>query len=289
LVLQGSAFAAGGLWVPSDQRYKKSIETIASPLETILKLKPSAYEYDTDKFPKKNFVKGKSYGFIAQDLQKTIPELVIADTAGMLAVNYDGIIPFLAGAIQEQEAKIQSILNPAQSKSIVKSSEDHNLLEQLNRLETSNQKQDSVIAQYQVEITDLKQFIQQQSLLLQAQTKELQTLKNCVQQSLNCVIEETPIPNSSNGTETPELGVNVPNPFSTFTEIPYYLPQYVKEARIIIKSTLGVTYKSYDNLPLGHQSLKVSLENLSAGTYIYSLEINGKEFQSKRMILTNHK
>ena len=48
------------------------------------------------------------FGFIAQDLQKLFPNLVIEDEQGFLAVNYVSLIPVLVGAIQEQQKILEA-------------------------------------------------------------------------------------------------------------------------------------------------------------------------------------
>lgn len=49
------------------------------------------------------------YGFLAQDIQKLFPDLVYKDSAGMLGVDYIGIIPLLVNALNEQETKITDL------------------------------------------------------------------------------------------------------------------------------------------------------------------------------------
>jgi hypothetical protein len=48
-----------------------------------------------------------SYGVIAQDIEKVLPELV-SDVDGIKNVNYDGIIAFLIEAIKELNKKLEN-------------------------------------------------------------------------------------------------------------------------------------------------------------------------------------
>ena len=48
-------------------------------------------------------------GFLAQDLEELIPEAVTTDSDGTKLVNYNTIIPVLAGAIQELEATVAAL------------------------------------------------------------------------------------------------------------------------------------------------------------------------------------
>lgn len=50
-----------------------------------------------------------TYGFIAQEVERVLPQLVTTTPDGLKALNYDGIIPFLVEAIKEQNAKIENM------------------------------------------------------------------------------------------------------------------------------------------------------------------------------------
>ena len=57
------------------------------------------------------------FGFIAQEIQKIYPNLVVEDEDGMLAIDYTGFIPLLveaykdlAGKVKEQEELIEALL-----------------------------------------------------------------------------------------------------------------------------------------------------------------------------------
>ena len=50
------------------------------------------------------------YGFIAQEVQNVLPELVCKiDDSGFLSVNYIEIIPFLVSKVQSQDKEIKSL------------------------------------------------------------------------------------------------------------------------------------------------------------------------------------
>jgi len=46
-------------------------------------------------------------GFIAQELEKALPNLVHTDEAGYKSVNYIGLIPLLTEAIKEQQKTLE--------------------------------------------------------------------------------------------------------------------------------------------------------------------------------------
>jgi len=53
---------------------------------------------------------GGSVGFIAQDLEKVVPEVVWTDEEGYKSVDYDSMVAFGFGAIKEQQVRIDKIL-----------------------------------------------------------------------------------------------------------------------------------------------------------------------------------
>lgn len=79
---------------------------------------------------------------------------------------------------------------------------------------------------------------------------------------------------------------NRPNPFKATTEIKCHLPQEVSEAFICIYDLNGRQQMCLDLGERGDVSVTVSGSTLAPGMYIYSLIADGREADSKRMILT---
>ncbi len=77
---------------------------------------------------------------------------------------------------------------------------------------------------------------------------------------------------------------NTPNPFREKTEIRYFLPTEVQSAEIYIFNMQGSLMKK---IPAGHiGSIEIKGSDLKAGMYLYTLIADGKEVDTKRMILT---
>jgi len=111
-----TVFASNGTINTSDARDKTNIAAIPYGLSALMQLKPVHFNW------KNNPEAGTKLGFLAQDLQKIIPE-VVADKefvvtdeltgAGewkpmnRLGVYYSDLIPVLTKAIQEQQSQIQ--------------------------------------------------------------------------------------------------------------------------------------------------------------------------------------
>ncbi|MEI7621477.1 MAG: tail fiber domain-containing protein [Candidatus Moraniibacteriota bacterium] len=101
LNIAGTGYLGAAAWVySSDERLKENIAYFSNnptpdSLEKIMQLKPAKFDYITgDK---------NNIGFIAQDVQKIIPEAVSITNSetGMLGLKTDFIMPYLVGALQQ--------------------------------------------------------------------------------------------------------------------------------------------------------------------------------------------
>ena len=84
---------------------------------------------------------------------------------------------------------------------------------------------------------------------------------------------------------TASLAQNTPNPFTERTTIRFTLPEDTKNASICIFDMSGKMLKQVP-VDASMQSITIEGYELQAGMYIYSLVVNGKEIDTKRMILS---
>ncbi|MCF2491469.1 tail fiber domain-containing protein [Dyadobacter sp. CY347] len=103
-----------GVALTSDARLKRNIHAVENGLALVSKLNPVSYE-------KKASIGSKDYekseiGFIAQEVQKILPQLVREgkDADKTLALDYNSLIPVLTKAIQEQQKQIEALTNQNQ-------------------------------------------------------------------------------------------------------------------------------------------------------------------------------
>ena len=90
----------------SDLRVKKDITSNEYGLNDVMKLKTVNYRFKDEKLGRQ-----KRVGFIAQDVQKVIPELVTTanDEMQTLSVNYAEMTVILTKALQEQQVQINEL------------------------------------------------------------------------------------------------------------------------------------------------------------------------------------
>lgn len=140
--------------VSSDKRLKAQIKPLNYGLQEVLNLKPVTYILKDD------LEKAKKIGFIAQDVQNIIPEIVKKsnDSSAMLSISYSDLIPVLTKAIQEQSTSISENKNETDKK-----------IEDLNKLNLELLK---MFKYAQDDISKLKSEIK----LLQAELKKSESL-----------------------------------------------------------------------------------------------------------------
>jgi hypothetical protein len=82
------------------------------------------------------------------------------------------------------------------------------------------------------------------------------------------------------------LGQNIPNPSKSFTTIQYGVPDGTTSARLILINAKGQTLKEVNIGGKGNGQVNLNIAALPAGMYRYSLFINGREADSKQMVIT---
>jgi len=97
--------ASGAYTAVSDARLKQNITDLSDVLPSVMALQAKKYQYIN--------VEDERYysGFLAQDLEKVFPEFVYygGDDQVVYTVNYAGLSVIALKAIQEQQAKIESL------------------------------------------------------------------------------------------------------------------------------------------------------------------------------------
>jgi len=100
----------------SDKSLKKDIRSIRSGLERVLALRPVSWRWKTTR-PGKD----KEHGFVAQEVEAVLPELVYMDVwddgTERKFLSTKEMIPYLVSAIQEQQKQIEVLRKKLDKKS----------------------------------------------------------------------------------------------------------------------------------------------------------------------------
>ena len=253
----GDAAKTDGLaeWtIPSDKRLKKDIKKYNQGLDLILKMEPVSYEYNG----KAGTTDGQQHiGVLAQDLQKIAPSMVKeykhVDSGDEGIMYVDGDAP--ERKLNRTEDSYLGI-NTSALKWITVNA----IKEQQEVIEEQTEKIDNL----EQEVADLKEMMQ---ALLNGQNTDLN------EQSIEL-----------NGTGA-YLEQNQPNPFNKNTLIRYNVPADATNAIINVFNDKGQLIHSERIAQMGAGQIQIKADSITAGTYSYSLVVNGDVVDTKRMVI----
>ncbi|GIV33713.1 MAG: hypothetical protein KatS3mg031_1248 [Chitinophagales bacterium] len=261
----GDVTVTGAVYETSDQRLKTNIADMDrwESLNVIRSLKPRSYAFKTEDFRTMSLPGGIQHGLIAQEVEQLLPELVttrvqpemrglqgkmLSERAEFKAVNYTGLIPYLISAMQAQQATIE---------------------EQQARI-------DSLSAAIRGTLTNLENTINQCCGVGYRQSNPEEQTGEEEDNANHLTVELSSL-------QVVILEQNVPNPFKEQTSISYFIPEETGKAQMLFFDITGRIIKTVE-LQKGYGIMTVFAQNLSSGTYSYSLVIDGEVVETKRMV-----
>lgn len=205
-------------------------------------------------------------GFISQAVDTLIPGLVIdiihpevKDTNDVVlfpgdtikALNYTGLVPLAIAGINELNTETIPLLISAIN-------EQQNIIDSLN-------------AALNVRLSELESRMNNSGTGFRQSAPEEETVNQLTGElsSLQVIV----------------LDQNMPNPFKEQTSISYFVPEEAGNAMMQFTDLSGRVIKTVE-LEKGSGILTVFAQNLGSGTYSYSLIINGRVMETKRMVKT---
>jgi hypothetical protein len=272
----------------SDGRYKKDIQENVTGLAFINSLRPVTYTVDVAGLNRYFNKDSKQLQGIKEDsIHAPLPKAAedpedpeAARAAGEASkIVYDGFIA------QEVEAAAKKLGIPFSGVDKPKSKDGlyglrydnfvPQLVKSVQELSKMNSEKEAKIDAQQ------KQNDAQQSQIEELQ-KQLDELK-----ALVLAKGQTASSSSSSSVVLTDaaLGQNAPNPFDKTTVIPYTLPQKFTVAQIVITDQNGRVLSQVNLSGTGKGTLNVDAGTLAAGAYTYSLVVDGRVIDAKRMVL----
>ena len=121
VMINGNGFLTGMLPITSDASLKTNVQDITDASELLGQLLPKTYDFLVDEHPEIALPLGPQIGFIAQDVELVLPQLVkqvtipstydstgaqVTASEDIKTLNYIGIIPLLVAGYQQQQATI---------------------------------------------------------------------------------------------------------------------------------------------------------------------------------------
>ena len=92
----------------SDLRWKRNVDTISDGLRTVMQLRGIIFEWAPDAPYAQDFAGVPQIGFIAQEVEQILPELVHTDDQGYKSVAYANLTAVLVEALKDQQQIIET-------------------------------------------------------------------------------------------------------------------------------------------------------------------------------------
>jgi hypothetical protein len=238
-----------GLWTLSDQMFKTHIDSIPNASNIVSRLKPKMYYLDTANAYGINFAKEKQFGLIAEDVYAVAPELT---KQFIKPADVDS-----AGNVVHASVSFKAL----------------NYTEMIPLLIAAFKEQkhstDSTIAALQNQINNCCNSNHSHGA-------------NYNPTNPNNDVANTDVKLSD--AQNVVLDQNQPNPFSEQTTIGYSLPDNTTTAQMLFYNASGRLIKSLELTNKGKGQVNVFAEDLTNGIYTYTLVVDGKIFETKKMV-----
>ncbi|MCG3128740.1 MAG: hypothetical protein CHACPFDD_03631 [Phycisphaerae bacterium] len=106
--VNGNLCYTGTFGTCSDARFKTNVETLCGSLETVQRFRAVSYDWKREEFPDRRFSADRQIGFIAQEVEAVLPEVVSKDGDGYYSIDYGKVTPVLVEALRELRAEKDS-------------------------------------------------------------------------------------------------------------------------------------------------------------------------------------
>lgn len=292
--------SGGSTWATcSDIRVKKDTSAFTDGLSVIKKIHPVRFRYNGKAGIKDTNT--LNIGVIAQQIQPIAPytvdtfmaKLDSTDTQETQLLDYNAspLFYLFINAFKELDSinvQKDSVINKLNQKLInsdsINTALNNTQQQSMDSLRTKTITQDNIITSLQNQLNQLASLIDgccnsngqgngNNNNLMQSGTNNYKSIPTTT-------LTEVELSNKNSIV----LNQNVPNPFAEQTTISYYLPNNVQRAQILFFEQSGKIIKTVNLTEKGMGVLNVFANDLSNGTYTYSLIIDGQTIETKKMI-----
>jgi len=109
LTVNGNLYYTGEFAQTSDLRLKTNLLHLTSGLKIINSLNSYYFDWNNLAIEKYNYPEKRQIGFVAQEVEVLIPEIVTTTSKGYKAIDYTKLTPIIVEAIKEQQGEIVAL------------------------------------------------------------------------------------------------------------------------------------------------------------------------------------
>ena len=252
----------------SDGRFKKDISQDVPGLKFIKELRPVTYHYDVPKIAE--FL----YGNKADNYKKESAKSINAKSK----VTYTG---FIAQEVEISAKKIGYDFSGIKSPQNEKDMYGLGYAEFVVPLVKGMQEQQGMIEVQAKTIAQQQEALSNLMSKMEILSSQLNDIKECCSNGSHS--SGTGINNTVPTMSLPQLLNAVPNPASNSTVVYYYVPSSYNSAKIQLTNVNGEIIQTIDIISAGYSSCTLQLANVANAIYNYSLIVDGKIIDSKKL------
>ena len=114
--VNGGGVFAGGTYIPAGRTIMTEVEEVANAMDRIQNLRAVNFNYTQDD-PTLFLPAGQQVGFMAEDMEKVMPEAVATTSYGEKAINMEAVVPYLVEGVKELDNRsaADQLVNDEQS------------------------------------------------------------------------------------------------------------------------------------------------------------------------------
>ncbi|WP_320934938.1 tail fiber domain-containing protein [Bacteroides nordii] len=256
----GNVYSKGSLLTASDESYKENISSINNSLNTIRQMRGVTYKLkeQADESTTASTLQSDVSSRDTLSAQSPVPVEIVNKIKAEKKRKKSGFI-----AQELEEIFPEAVYTLPNGKKAIAYSEIIPLL-----VEAIKEQQNEIDKQ-QNEIDELRQ------------SKIVQT-----RSAIGAVDEQSDVNSLLDEKLKAKLYSNIPNPFKEQTTISFFIPEASSRASIHIYNLQGKQIKQLNIESRGNGSVTINGYELTPGMYMYSLIVDGKEVDTKKMILT---
>lgn len=107
ITVDGHVMGSGAYVDASDIRFKRDIVSISNASEIISQLRGVEYSLRAEEFPDRGFLTNtRELGFIAQEVEQVLPQVVVHDSDGFEHVAYARVVPVVVEALKNEQRRV---------------------------------------------------------------------------------------------------------------------------------------------------------------------------------------
>lgn len=244
--------STNGIFAASDARFKSNIQENVKGLEFIMKLRPVTYKFEGKKFDEfhhKNDL--ESWRKVASTLNYSTSEKIVH-----------------SGFIAQEVEKVANEVG-------------YNF----GGLHTPENADDSYCVNYADFVVPIIKAMQEQQAMIASMQAEIATLKGGIYGNDAQGNSETTLQLELANASKVILYDAQPNPFSTSTVIRYFIPENISgNAFVAFHDMYGNEVNKIEITEKGFGKIEANTANLASGVYSYSIMIDGKSVDTKKML-----